>query len=79
MDHFGQCFFNSKGDFSLATIDEHNLVQQKVSKAIDKSFSVIVTKYQKKEYDKFAYTSIILHISNFVLQKVGKHDSTKKL
>lgn len=34
---------------------------------------------QKKEYDKLSYTYIILYLSDFVLRKVGKHDSTKRV
>ena len=55
------------------------LVQQKVSKAIDGKFPGNLTEVQKEEYDELAYTSIILHLSDTVLRKVGKLDSTKQL
>lgn len=55
------------------------LVQQKVSKAITDEFPDTMTDDQKEESDELAYTSIILHLSDQVLRKVGKHDTAKAL
>ena len=55
------------------------LVQQKVSKAIIDEFLDTMTDDQKEESDELAYTSIILHLSDQVSRKVGKHDTAKAL
>lgn len=55
------------------------LVQQKVSKAITGEFPATMTDDQRLESDELAYTSIILHLSDQVLRKVGKLDSAKAL
>ncbi|KAL2526103.1 Uncharacterized protein Adt_11157 [Abeliophyllum distichum] len=55
------------------------LIQQKVSKASDNSYGPNVNEDQKKDFDELAYTSIILHLSDPVLHKVEKFDSTEKL
>lgn len=55
------------------------LVQQKVSKALDGKYPESYTAEQKTETDELAYTSFILHLSDSVLRKVGKLDSTKEL
>ncbi|KAL2533326.1 Integrase catalytic domain-containing protein [Abeliophyllum distichum] len=46
------------------------LVQQKVSKAINKSFPDTMSDDQRVEVDELAYTSIILHLSDSVLEKI---------
>ena len=77
---FDLSVFTGKGDFSIWQQKMKGiLVQQKVSKAIDNSYSPNVTEDQKKDFDELAYTSIILHLSDPVLRKVGKFDSTEKL
>ncbi|KAL2471748.1 Uncharacterized protein Adt_39884 [Abeliophyllum distichum] len=59
--------------------NERYFCSAKVSKAIDNSYGHNVTEDQKKDFDELAYTFIILHLSNPVLRKVGKFDSTEKL
>lgn len=49
------------------------LVQQKVSKV------EAMTTDQRNEADELVYTSIILHLPDQVLRKVGKHNDAKKL
>lgn len=51
----------------------------KVSKAINGNFLVISTEDEKSENDELTYTSTILHLSNAILKKIGKHDSMQKL
>lgn len=71
--------FNGKRNFSIWQQKMKGiLVQQKISKAIDGKFPSNLTKVQKEEYDELAYTSIILHLSDTILRKVGKLDSTKQ-
>lgn len=55
------------------------LVQQKVSKAINGNFLATNTAEQNIEANELACTLIIFHLSDSVLQKVGKLDSTKDL
>lgn len=55
------------------------MVQQNVSKFIDGKFPTSLIEAQEEIYDEFTYTSIILYLSDTVLKKVGKFDSTEKL
>ena len=78
--HFEMGMFNGKGDFSIWQQKMKGiLVQQKVSKAIDGKYPENTSTGRKLEIDELAYTSIILHLSNSVLRKVGKLDTTKAL
>lgn len=78
--YFDLGIFNGKGDFSIWQQKMKGiLVQQKVSKAIDNSFSATLTAEEKENLDELAYTSIILHLSDAVLRKVGKLKTTKEL
>jgi len=68
------------GDFSIWQQKMRGiLVQQKVSKALDGKYPESYIVEQKTEVDELTYTSIILHLSDFVLRKVRKLDSTKEL
>ncbi|KAL2230353.1 UNVERIFIED_CONTAM: Retrovirus-related Pol polyprotein from transposon TNT 1-94 [Sesamum indicum] len=63
--------FDGKTDFSIWQQKMKGiLIQQKVFKAIEE---------KKKENDEFAYSSIILNLSDSVLRKVGKLESSKAL
>ena len=78
--HFELGVFNGKGDFSIWQQKMKGiLVQQKVSKAIDDRYPEGNKEEQKLEADELAYTSIILHLSDSVLRKMGKLDATKTL
>ena len=78
--HFELGVFSGKGDFSIWQQKMKGiLVQQKVSKAIDDRYPEGTKEEQKLEADELAYTSIILHLSDSVLRKVGKLDTTKAL
>ena len=78
--HFELGVFNGKGDFAIWQQKMKGiLVQQKVSKAIDNTFDKALTKEETSEKDELAYTSVILHLSDSVLRKVGKHDTTQEL
>ena len=68
--HFELGVFNGKGDFSIWQQKIKGiLVQQKVSKALDRKYPETYTAKQKTEADELAYTSIILHLSDSVLRK----------
>ena len=83
--------FNGKGDFAIWQQKMKGiLVQQKVSKALigfvkpstsEEGKEIVISDIteEQKEMDELAYTSIILHLSDSVLRKVGKLDSTKEL
>lgn len=72
--------FNGKGDFPIWQQKMRGvLVQQKVVKAITGEYPATMTDEQKSESDELAYTSIILHLSDQVLRKIGKQDSAKDL
>ena len=78
--HFELGVFNGKGDFSIWQQKMKGiLVQQKISKALDGKYPETYTTEQKTEADELTYTSIILHLYDSVLRKVGKLDSTKEL
>ncbi|KAK4391500.1 Retrovirus-related Pol polyprotein from transposon TNT 1-94 [Sesamum angolense] len=55
------------------------LIQQKVFKAIDGKYADNVSNEKKLENDEYAYSSIILNLSDSVIRKVGKQNSAKDL
>ncbi|KAK4397518.1 hypothetical protein Sango_1588400 [Sesamum angolense] len=55
------------------------LIQQKVFKAIDGKYADNVSDDKKLENDEYAYSSIILNLSDSVIRKVGKQISAKML
>ncbi|KAL0296165.1 UNVERIFIED_CONTAM: Retrovirus-related Pol polyprotein from transposon TNT 1-94 [Sesamum radiatum] len=55
------------------------LIQQKVFKAIDGKYAENVSDDKKLENDEYAYSSIILNLSDTVIRKVGKQNSAKEL
>ncbi|KAL2230503.1 UNVERIFIED_CONTAM: hypothetical protein Sindi_1644700 [Sesamum indicum] len=55
------------------------LIQQKVFKAIDGRYAENISEEKLLETDEYAYSSIILNLSDNVLRKVGKQTSAKKL
>ncbi|KAL2231326.1 UNVERIFIED_CONTAM: Retrovirus-related Pol polyprotein from transposon TNT 1-94 [Sesamum indicum] len=55
------------------------LIQQKVFKAIDGRYSDSISEEKVLENDEFAYSSIILNLSDNVLRKVGKQDTARDL
>ncbi|KAL2230647.1 UNVERIFIED_CONTAM: Retrovirus-related Pol polyprotein from transposon TNT 1-94 [Sesamum indicum] len=72
--------FDGKTDFSMWQQKMKGiLIQQKVFKAIDGKYVGNVSEEKKKENDEFAYSSIILNLSDTVLRKVGKLESSKAL
>ncbi|KAL2230687.1 UNVERIFIED_CONTAM: Retrovirus-related Pol polyprotein from transposon TNT 1-94 [Sesamum indicum] len=72
--------FDGKTDFSIWQQKMKGiLIQQKVFKAIDGKYVENVSEEKKQENDEFAYSSIILNLSDTVLRKVGKLESSKAL
>ncbi|KAL2232792.1 UNVERIFIED_CONTAM: Retrovirus-related Pol polyprotein from transposon TNT 1-94 [Sesamum indicum] len=72
--------FDGKIDFSIRQQKMKGiLIQQKVFKAIEGSYVENVSEEKKRENDEFAYSSIILNLSDTVLRKVGKLESSKAL
>ncbi|KAL2237106.1 UNVERIFIED_CONTAM: Retrovirus-related Pol polyprotein from transposon TNT 1-94 [Sesamum indicum] len=72
--------FDGKTDFSIWQQKMKGiLIQQKVFKAIEGNYVENVSEEKKKENDEFAYSSIILNLSDSVLRKVGKLESSKAL
>ncbi|KAK4406052.1 hypothetical protein Sango_0611700 [Sesamum angolense] len=55
------------------------LIQQKVFKAIDGKYADTVSYDKKLENNEYAYSSIILNLSDSVIRKVGKQESAKEL
>ncbi|KAL2245959.1 UNVERIFIED_CONTAM: Retrovirus-related Pol polyprotein from transposon TNT 1-94 [Sesamum indicum] len=55
------------------------LIQQRVFKAIDDNYLENISEEKIQENDEFAYSSIILNLSDTVLLKVGKQNSSKEL
>ncbi|KAL0303563.1 UNVERIFIED_CONTAM: Retrovirus-related Pol polyprotein from transposon TNT 1-94 [Sesamum radiatum] len=55
------------------------LIQQKVFKAIDGRYAENTPEDKILENDEFAYSSIILNLSDSVIRKVGKQNSAKAL
>ena len=55
------------------------IIQERVAKALDDSYSEGFNKDQKKEIDELSYSSIILHLSDAVLRKVNYTKSTNEL
>ncbi|KAL2253784.1 UNVERIFIED_CONTAM: Retrovirus-related Pol polyprotein from transposon TNT 1-94 [Sesamum indicum] len=72
--------FDGKTDFSIWQQKMKGiLIQQKVFKAIDGRYVETISEEKKQENDEFAYSSIILNLSDTVLRKVGKLESSKAL
>ncbi|KAL2240931.1 UNVERIFIED_CONTAM: Retrovirus-related Pol polyprotein from transposon TNT 1-94 [Sesamum indicum] len=72
--------FDGKRDFAIWQQKTKGiLIQQKVFKAIDGNYAETVSEEKKQENDKFTYSSIILNLSDTVLRKVGKQESSKAL
>ncbi|KAL2248133.1 UNVERIFIED_CONTAM: hypothetical protein Sindi_2665600 [Sesamum indicum] len=72
--------FDGKSDFAIWQQKMKGvLIQQKVFKAIDGNYAETVSEEKKQENDEFAYSSIILNLSDTVLRKVGKQESSKAL
>ncbi|KAL0322223.1 UNVERIFIED_CONTAM: Retrovirus-related Pol polyprotein from transposon TNT 1-94 [Sesamum calycinum] len=55
------------------------LIQQKVFKSIDGKYVENVSKNKKHDNDEYAYSSIILNLSDSVIRKVGKQNTGKEL
>ncbi|KAL0345493.1 UNVERIFIED_CONTAM: hypothetical protein Sradi_4380600 [Sesamum radiatum] len=55
------------------------LIQQRVFKAIDGKYPENISEEKQLENDEFAYSSIILNLSDSVIRKVGNHNSAKEL
>ncbi|KAL0361589.1 UNVERIFIED_CONTAM: hypothetical protein Sradi_3843400, partial [Sesamum radiatum] len=55
------------------------LIQQRVFKAIDGKYPKNISEEKQLENDEFAYSSIILNLSDSVIRKVGNHNSAKEL
>ncbi|KAL0290776.1 UNVERIFIED_CONTAM: Retrovirus-related Pol polyprotein from transposon TNT 1-94 [Sesamum angustifolium] len=55
------------------------LIQQKVFKSIDGKYAENVSDDKKRDNDEYAYSSIILNLSDSVIRKVGKQNSAKEL
>ncbi|KAL0399917.1 UNVERIFIED_CONTAM: hypothetical protein Sradi_2335000 [Sesamum radiatum] len=55
------------------------LIQQKVFKAIDGRYSENISNEKHLENDEFAYSSIILNLSDSVIRKVGNQSSAREL
>ena len=72
--------FDGKTDFSIWQQKMKGiLIQQRVFKAIDGNYLENVSEEKIQENDEFAYSSIILNLSDTVLRKVGKQNSSKDL
>ncbi|KAL0375810.1 UNVERIFIED_CONTAM: putative disease resistance protein [Sesamum calycinum] len=72
--------FDGKTDFSIWQQKMKGiLIQQKVFKAIDGKYADNVSDDKKLENDEYAYSSIILNLSDSVIRKVGKQSSAKML
>ncbi|KAL0458771.1 UNVERIFIED_CONTAM: hypothetical protein Slati_0504300 [Sesamum latifolium] len=55
------------------------LIQQKVFKAIDGRYTENISEGKRLENDEYAYSSVILNLSDSMIRKVGKQDSAKEL
>ncbi|KAL0319875.1 UNVERIFIED_CONTAM: hypothetical protein Sradi_5249000 [Sesamum radiatum] len=55
------------------------LIQQKVFKAIDGRYIENISEGKRLENDEYAYSSIILNLSDSVIRKVGNQNSAKDL
>ncbi|KAL0408064.1 UNVERIFIED_CONTAM: hypothetical protein Sradi_1740800 [Sesamum radiatum] len=55
------------------------LIQQKVFKAIDGRYTENISEGKRLENDEYAYSSIILNLSDSVIRKVGNQNSAKYL
>ena len=72
--------FNGQGDFLLWRKKmKAVLVQQKVAKAIDNTYTAGLSNDKKKEMDEIALSKIILHLSDSVLRKVDDMHTTSAM
>ncbi|KAL0455731.1 UNVERIFIED_CONTAM: hypothetical protein Slati_0912300 [Sesamum latifolium] len=72
--------FDGKSDFSIWKRKIKGiLIQQKVFKAIDGKYSENISDEKHLENDEFAYSSIILNLSDTVIRKVGNLTTAKEL
>lgn len=55
------------------------LIQQKIFKGIDGKYSDNTSEEKMLENDEYAYSLIILNLSDTMLRKVGKQNSVKEL
>ena len=55
------------------------LVQQKVAKAIDNTYTAGLSDNKKKEMDEIALSTIILHLSDGILRKVDDMHTTSTI
>ncbi|KAK4410235.1 Retrovirus-related Pol polyprotein from transposon TNT 1-94 [Sesamum angolense] len=71
--------FDGKTDFSMWQQKMKGiLIQQKVFKSIDGNYVENVSD-DKRDNDEYAYSSIILNLSDSVIRKVGKQNTAKEL
>ena len=71
---------NGKGDYLLWKKKIRVvLVQQKVAKAIDKTYTARTTEEKKAEIDEIALSSIIFHLSDLMLRKVDTIKTTSEM
>ncbi|KAL0355352.1 UNVERIFIED_CONTAM: hypothetical protein Sradi_3982100 [Sesamum radiatum] len=72
--------FDGKSDFSIWKQKIKGiLIQQRVFKAIDGKYPENISEEKQLENDEFAYSSIILNLSDSVIRKRGNHSSAKEL
>lgn len=72
--------FDGKFDFSIWQQKIKGiLIQKKVFKAIDGRYTKNISEEKQLENDEYAYSSIILNLSDNVLRQVGKQNSVKEL
>ncbi|KAL0412931.1 UNVERIFIED_CONTAM: hypothetical protein Sradi_1494800 [Sesamum radiatum] len=72
--------FDGKSDFSIWKQKMKGiLIQQRVFKDIDGKYPENISEEKQLENDEFAYSSIILNLSDSVIRKVGNHSSAKEL
>ncbi|KAL0444072.1 UNVERIFIED_CONTAM: hypothetical protein Slati_2129900 [Sesamum latifolium] len=72
--------FDGKTDFSIWQQKIKGiLIQQKVFKAIDGRYTENILEEKRLENDEFAYSSIILNLSDSVIRKVEKQETAKEL
>ncbi|KAL0385669.1 UNVERIFIED_CONTAM: Retrovirus-related Pol polyprotein from transposon TNT 1-94 [Sesamum radiatum] len=65
--------------FHLETKNEGYPYSTRVFKAIDGKYPENISEEKQLENDEFAYSSIILNLSDSVIRKVGNHNSAKEL
>ncbi|KAL0400089.1 UNVERIFIED_CONTAM: hypothetical protein Sradi_2352200 [Sesamum radiatum] len=72
--------FDGKTDFSIWQQKMKGiLIQQKIFKAVSAKYPENISEEKILENDEFAYSSIILNLSDSVIRKVGKQKSAKEL